>query len=150
MNQPSSRCNGWVDQLVQIGEMVEPGEVVVQEQAKFGDRHPPSPRDHNFDHSEGEMDVETETAPQSSCVDEFPGAAVIHYEQDSQMPFLKRFDQDRFSQERRSNLYYPFASRADWELGLWLTRSGLSIAAINSLLSLDLVSPMTLQICDRF
>lgn len=83
------------------------------------------------------MDIDP--VPPQSEVEEFPGAAAT-FEQ-GRVSFLQRFDQDRFSEERRSNIYYPFASRADWELGLWLTRSGLSMAAIDGLLSLQLVSP---------
>jgi len=28
------------------------------------------------------------------------------------------------------NLYYPFASKQDWEMASWLLRSGLSMAAV--------------------
>lgn len=145
MNQPSSRCHGWVDQLVQIGELVEP--IVVpkkrravmepQRSAAYEDWNPPSPMD--LHHPEDPMDVDS--AGQQCVVEEFPGAATT-YEQE-RTSFLRRFDQDQFSEERRTNLYYPFASRVDWELGLWLTRSGLSMAATDSLLSLELVSSMT-------
>lgn len=40
----------------------------------------------------------------------------------------------------KENLFYPFASWEDWQLGSWLLRSGLSMVAINKFLSLDLVS----------
>lgn len=54
--------------------------------------------------------------------------------------FIDKFDQDRFAEERKQNLYYPFADRDDWEVGYWLLNSGLSMAAINKFLSLRLVS----------
>jgi hypothetical protein len=138
MNQLSSRCHGWVDQLFQIGELVDPvvprnPPAVPLHSAEFGDWNAPSQRD--LHHLEDQMEIDP--APQKWEGEEFPGAAAT-YEQGTS--FLERFDQDQYSEEWRSNIYYLFASHADWELGLWLTRSGLSMAATDSLLSLALVS----------
>ncbi|KAG9309728.1 hypothetical protein JVU11DRAFT_10404 [Chiua virens] len=44
---------------------------------------------------------------------------------------------------RKENLYYLFASQQDWQLASWLLRSRLSIAVIDSFLSLQLVSALT-------
>ena len=52
---------------------------------------------------------------------------------------MDQFDTDTFNAQRKVNLYYPFASRQDWELGSWLLRSGLSLVAIDKFLSLELV-----------
>ena len=52
---------------------------------------------------------------------------------------MQRFNMDQYAELRRANLYYPFASKQDWEVGLWLLRSSLSMAAINSFFSLQLV-----------
>ena len=82
------------------------------------------------------MDID----PVQGSVEEFPGAAKVF--PGERQTFLGAFDNDSFSNERRSNSYYPFASRLDWEFGLWLTRSGLSLAAVDSLLSLELVGPV--------
>lgn len=142
LNQSTSRCHGWVDSLIQIGEHLE-------EVNSEGNGPSPelalqaSPARRSFgreqmDIEQPEMDVDQPEEPYQGAVEQFPGAASIFLRQPNS--FLERFDRDRFSQERRSNLYYPFASRADWEMGLWLTRSGLSMAAIDSLLSLELVS----------
>ncbi|KAI6039430.1 hypothetical protein EDC04DRAFT_2526922, partial [Pisolithus marmoratus] len=46
---------------------------------------------------------------------------------------------DKFSNHQSLNIYYPFASRGDWELGSWLLHSGLSMGVINTFLSLHLV-----------
>ena len=46
---------------------------------------------------------------------------------------------DQFAEHRKINMYYPFASRQDWEVGSLLLRSGLSMAGIDSFLSLELV-----------
>ena len=54
--------------------------------------------------------------------------------------FMDKFDSDQFADQRRQNLYYPFANRDDWEMAYWLLNSGLSMVAINKFLSLKLVS----------
>ena len=50
------------------------------------------------------------------------------------------FWQDKYAQEQQENLYYPFASDEEWEFSSWCLHSGLSMAAIDSLLSLSIVS----------
>lgn len=54
--------------------------------------------------------------------------------------FMDDFDQDQYAQQRSHNLYYPFASREEWELASFLLRSNLSMASIDKFLSLALVS----------
>ena len=54
--------------------------------------------------------------------------------------FLDWFNVDKFKEERNHNIYYPFASRQEWEMGSWLLRSGLSMSAIDKFFSLDIVS----------
>ncbi|KAF9455154.1 hypothetical protein BDZ94DRAFT_1180573, partial [Collybia nuda] len=53
---------------------------------------------------------------------------------------MDQFDEDQYTSERIHNLYYPFASRSEWEFGSFLLLSNLSIASIDKLLSLSLVS----------
>ena len=57
--------------------------------------------------------------------------------------FMASFDKDAFVEERKANLFYPFASRGDWEVASWLFNSGLSQTSINKYLSLKLVRIMT-------
>ncbi|KIM56454.1 hypothetical protein SCLCIDRAFT_132585 [Scleroderma citrinum Foug A] len=57
---------------------------------------------------------------------------------------MDQFDTDSFSSLRKTNLYYPFASQQDWELGSWLLRSGLSLVAIDKFLLLELVKSLPL------
>ena len=52
---------------------------------------------------------------------------------------MMEFDNDRFFNEHNDNLYYPFASRDEWELASFLLYSNLSMAAIDRFLSLKLV-----------
>lgn len=155
MNQPTSRCHGWVDNLVEIGELLEqePGQATRNglalapgpspEVAQTLDSPITVPR--SFENLEDETEEAQPEDTYQGNVEEFPGAASVFAHQAN--TFLQHFDRDQFSQERRCNLYYPFRSRADWDFGLWLTRSGLSMAAIDSFLSLELVSnPSTYSI----
>ena len=64
------------------------------------------------------------------CAEQFPGGKT----------FMDEFRNDRYAEERRQNLYFPWASRREWAFASWLLRSRLSMAAIDSLLSLELVS----------
>lgn len=70
-------------------------------------------------------------------VDEYEGAAK---EYGTGTTFMDEFDRDQYAGERKKNLYYPFASRDEWEIAAFLLRSDLSMASIDSLLSLNLVS----------
>src|ERR1700722_17741462 len=54
--------------------------------------------------------------------------------------FLDCFDLDDHAYLRQKNLYYPFASKHDWEMAAFLLRSGLSMALIDDFLKLQLVS----------
>lgn len=53
--------------------------------------------------------------------------------------FMDSFDNNPFSEEQKANVFYPFFSQSDWEIGSWLFNSGLSIATINKFLLLELV-----------
>lgn len=74
------------------------------------------------------------------CSEAFPGGK----------SFLENFRQDRHAAERRNNLYYPFASREEWEFASWLLRSRLSISAIDSLLGLDIVCTISIQLRELY
>jgi hypothetical protein len=54
--------------------------------------------------------------------------------------FMSEFNRDQYAPERVENIYYPFASRDEWELAAFLLRSDLSMGSIDSFLSLKLVS----------
>ncbi|KAG6370388.1 hypothetical protein JVT61DRAFT_12109 [Boletus reticuloceps] len=63
------------------------------------------------------------------CSTAFPGSK----------SFMDNFRQDKYAAEQRENLYFPFASREEWQFTSWLLQLCLSLSAINSLLSLDIV-----------
>jgi hypothetical protein len=54
--------------------------------------------------------------------------------------FLDSFRSDENNMCRTENHYYPFSGRKDWEVALWLLRSGLSMAKVDSFLKLEMVS----------
>ncbi|KAI6018236.1 hypothetical protein PISMIDRAFT_629398, partial [Pisolithus microcarpus 441] len=72
----------------------------------------------------------------------FPGAAQRY---NGGSTFANKFDVDKFSKHRSLNIYYPFASSGDWELGSWLLCSGLSMSVINTFLSLSLIKKLPLS-----
>ena len=52
------------------------------------------------------------------------------------------FDADPCAEKRKDNLYYPFASRQEWEIASFLLCSSLSMSAVDEFLSLNLVSSL--------
>ncbi|KAJ3515847.1 hypothetical protein NLJ89_g1501 [Agrocybe chaxingu] len=52
--------------------------------------------------------------------------------------FMDLFNSDEHAGKRQENIYYPFASKAEWELASYLLRSGLSMTAIDNFLKLEL------------
>jgi hypothetical protein len=53
--------------------------------------------------------------------------------------FTDVFNSDHHAEKRRGNLYHPFSSKEEWGLGSWLSRSGLSMRAIDDFLALPMV-----------
>ena len=70
-------------------------------------------------------------------IKEYEGAAT---EYGSGMTFMDEFDRDQFVGERIENLHYPFTSRDECKFAAFLLHSDLSMASIDLLLSLNLVS----------
>jgi hypothetical protein len=70
-------------------------------------------------------------------VEEYEGAAK---ECGRGVTFMEEFGRDQHAAKRVENLYYPFASKDEWELAAFLLRSDLSMASIDSFLSLEPVS----------
>ena len=67
----------------------------------------------------------------------YPGAAWTYGKGST---FMDEFDDDEHAATREDNLYYPWASRPEWELASFLLCLSLSMADIDQFLSLDLVS----------
>lgn len=58
----------------------------------------------------------------------------------TQTLFDKIESEDEFAELRRQNLFYPFAGEREWQFAGWLTRQDISMAEIDKLLQLDIVS----------
>ena len=56
--------------------------------------------------------------------------------------FMDIFDLDGHAEQCRENVYYPFASKEDWEMAAYLLHLGLSMALIDNFLSLQLMSTL--------
>ena len=50
------------------------------------------------------------------------------------------FGEDEYAERRKTIPYYPFASQPEWEMASYLLKSGLSMAAMDEFLKLQLVS----------
>jgi hypothetical protein len=70
-------------------------------------------------------------------VEKYEGAAEVY---GAGVTFMSEFNRDQYAVERVENIYYPFASRDEWELAAFLLQSDLSMRSIDSFLSLKLVS----------
>ncbi|KAI5989502.1 hypothetical protein EDD15DRAFT_2171313 [Pisolithus albus] len=74
--------------------------------------------------------------------EQFEGAAIVYRIGDT---FLRRFDMDRHSFHRQTNMYYPFANLGDWEMANFLLQSNLSMREIDNYLSLSMTKKMPLS-----
>jgi hypothetical protein len=149
MSQPRSGCNSWLEDLIQLREStilsrsspedhpmevdnIEPHIDFVAEGESIG----------GVSGSWGGSQDEGSEACASEATDYFPNPPLAFEEG---YTFLSLFDQDENSIYRKTNLYYPFSCRKDWQVASWLLRSGLSMAKIDSFLSLEMVSVSKLQ-----
>lgn len=87
----------------------------------------------------GQASSNTFVETYEGCSEVFPGGK----------SFMDNFRQDKYAGERQENLYFPFASREEWQLASWLLRSHLSLSAIDLLLSLDVVHITSLHERER-
>ena len=143
MNHPRSTCVGFADDLVDIPNPAgEPNSPYDSDQLEFEDS-----MDIIMEESESVAQEYTHhtssAAPncrlndQGYHVEEFGGAAKVH---GTGSTFMDKFDKDQYAKNRRSNLYFPFASKQEWDLAAFLLRSPLSISDVDKFLSLELVS----------
>ncbi|KAG1842142.1 hypothetical protein F4604DRAFT_1939014 [Suillus subluteus] len=78
-----------------------------------------------------------------SGVEVYEGAGTC-YARDG-VTFLDLFDADEYAECRKENLFYPFASREEWEVADFLLCSPLSMAAINQFLELPMIHRLKLS-----
>lgn len=152
MNQPFSSCRTYFEEVLQIAEALP------------NPRHPSNPlsdlvddpgADYRTLYSNSERVPPPEPIPPPEDVlmndatdpnvlnnnpffaEFYPGASCTY---GTGKTFLDVFDEDRFAKERSGLLYYPFASKDEWEMASFLLRSGLSMAAMDKFFKLGLVS----------
>lgn len=73
---------------------------------------------------------------QSSTIEFFPAAAKVF---EGGSTFMDNFYEDKHSQDRLDNVFYPFTSKEEWELASWLTRANISGRLMDEFFSLQLV-----------
>ncbi|KAH9015454.1 hypothetical protein EDB85DRAFT_1868605 [Lactarius pseudohatsudake] len=147
MNHPFGSCNSHFEEVVNL----------VDELQRYQERrrqHRPIPTQARVSTTPEPMDIDIDvTATEdlrediqnvdgSPFIQEYVGAA---REYGRGTTFLQSFDRDQYAQERKKNIFYPFASRAEWEMAAFLLRSGLSMASIDSFLSLELINGLGLS-----
>ena len=94
--------------------------------------------------SSGDMHIEDPVPSDSNPVvdsdlftEEYEGTAQTY---GTGATFMDHLNHDQYASEHTNNLYYPFATREEWEMASFLLCSDLSMAGINKFLSLVLVS----------
>jgi len=146
MSQPTSGCNNWVNDLVRLREELDLlSTSTVANPSHFAPHSHLSDlpaagtyHDHPDAMSIDAYDLyEPASIPNTLTEDRFPGAAQTFGKGQT---FLDKLNTDKFSLYQWENLYYPFASWLEWQLALWLLRSGISMSAIDTFLSLEIVS----------
>ncbi|KAJ3903393.1 hypothetical protein F5879DRAFT_803727 [Lentinula edodes] len=88
------------------------------------------------------MDVDHTEADSGPVQIPFPNASQIVGQGAT---FMDDFNDDHFADERGTNLYYPFASRPEWETASFLLNSSLSMQEIDVYLKLDLTKKNNLS-----
>ncbi|KAJ6596774.1 hypothetical protein DFH09DRAFT_905105 [Mycena vulgaris] len=88
------------------------------------------------------MNDDEDPAPKNFYREYYPGAAQTYGRADT---FMDTFRRDTHANERRSNLYYPFASADEWEITSFIVRSNMTVAATDEFLKLRLTAKMSLS-----
>ena len=157
MNQPSSACSTFLNDISRP-TVLQPllsqaipklpiihdtrqactSEAVNDMQMEFDDFPDDNRMDiHDMLNDTQESDLQPTGTTSPENIENFPGASQSY---PSGKTFMDQFFSDKHSELHQENLFYPFASQEDWQVASWLLRSRLSMAAIDSFLSLDLVS----------
>lgn len=150
MNHPHSSCHTHFQDVVHIAELLQSTQDdAAQTQARSSSPSPlptPSPEDDpmlsgdlNHDILDIPMDEDSDT-PQPFFLEHHPFPSRTY---GPGQTLMDQFDQDKHADKRAQNLYYPFASRKEWEVASFLLRSSLSMANINKFLKLEMVGLIT-------
>ena len=163
MNQPSSPCSTLLNDVslptaqVPFNMQVAPHPESLSDWDHL-DAHPPSPKASNgmqLDHMNIDnmpLDDQDLQIP-SGCgttplenLENFQGASRCYPHGTT---FMDQFFLDKYGKLHKDNIFYPFTSQKNWQITSWLLCSHLSMGAINSFLSLDLVRYIYLSFSAR-
>jgi hypothetical protein len=145
MNQPLGSCFGYIHEVISLADQLKKHNL---KKRRRPEQDIESEDSDSMSQPEPELAADMEgTFMDCDTVDDGTGSSarfVQEYEGAAKTfgpgtTFMQQFDYDEFAEERTQNLYYPFASRAEWELAAFLLRSDLSLAALDKFLSLKLV-----------
>jgi hypothetical protein len=151
MSQPLSGCNTWLDDLIQLEQSsCSPEDAMevddIAEPYISDSYEPVGFMDSGDVFGEGESVERTHQDniqdESSEVTDHFPNPPLAF---EDGYTFLSLFDSDENSIYRKTNLYYPFSSRKEWQISSWLLRLGLSMGKIDAFLGLEMVSVSQLQ-----
>lgn len=157
MNQPVSACRTHYEDLIRVASALQSGN-----QTSHGESYPIPEEDQEVESSTyTNLDVPMDASPddpdglhsnnptiqhfqppvalqsESLHVKLHPTAAEVFGYGET---YMDKFNKDDYAQHRKDHLYYPFASRGEWEVALFLLRSHLSMGSIDSFLKLELAS----------
>lgn len=139
MNQPFGSCHNHLQEVANLFEDLQ----------RYNARNHQSQRPSPFSSDDGndtvqptnqepmDVDLDPSIAVDGPFVEEYEGAAKEHGTGET---FMSEFGRDEHAAKRVENLYYPFTSKDEWEVAAFLLRSDLSMASIDSFLSLKPVS----------
>lgn len=139
LSQPRTSCHSSICDIVDISQFAE-----VERPSCHASLEADAIMHNSDDHLHADFDNDFNPidddfgAAEGSLEERYEGAGMC-YSEDGQT-FLDLFDADEFAEYRNENLFYPFASKEEWEIADFLLRSPLSMAAIDMFLKLPLVS----------
>lgn len=146
MNQPISSCRTYYEELIQMNNTLSspPSDPPQPTPSHVPQDFSSSPStDHYMDTDVLNLTTQEDLPPRSPTPifpffkETHPTASTVYGRGQT---FMDIFNKDEHSTKREQQLYYPFASRDEWELASFLLRSHLSMASIDKFLKLKLVS----------
>lgn len=122
LNHPWSPCHNYFTRRLHHDNENSPG----QSDDLQAHERPTSPEPDPFpDGAPGDVDMSDAVDPAPSNPTYFPNAGRTY---GCGLDFMSAFDNDIHADKRKQIPVYPWASKQEWEMMLWLSRCGLSMA----------------------
>ncbi|KIJ10463.1 hypothetical protein PAXINDRAFT_16549 [Paxillus involutus ATCC 200175] len=157
LSQPRTTCHRWQDDLISVAELLDhhkqpemqpdsPLSVLMEDLSRSSDESFDNPAQWNESAFDWDADVEMEygggITPAQSNIITFNGATKVYQAGET---FLDHFNLNACAPQHGNNIYYPFASRVEWDMAKYLLCSLLSMAKIDEFLKLDLIKSLHLS-----